>query len=377
MSESTSRLRPLRSPRLWLLAFAVWSLPVVVFSVLPVLMQPEPSLARLRDLFLRQGAVWYLWAFFTPLILQLARRWPLGYGRQRRFVLRHVLTATALGILFNIAFMAMNYAFRSAEWPAEFSFSRALIVGLTLWLPFTFVVYALLVSMGLAIEYSTRLRERELAATRLESRLFEAQLATLRMQLQPHFLFNALNTIAMLVRSGDTRTSVRMLARLSELLRQVLDGASAQEIALEEEIRLVERYLEIEQLRFGDRMSVTVSAPECLRDALVPNLLLQPIVENAIRHGISRRAASGRLEVHAERAGDDLVLRVVDDGPGLPPEWHADETTGIGIRNTRARLAHLYGSSARFTARSLEDGGVEVTIVLPYHTQHATEPVHA
>ena len=377
MSERKERRSPLRSPRLWLLAFAVWSLPVMVFSVLPVLMQPEPSSARLVQLFLRQGVVWYLWAIFTPLVLHLAQRWPLGYGQPRRNILRHVGAAAVLGVIFNVAFMALNYAFRAEEWPDEFRLAQALLVGLTLWLPFTYMVYSLIVSVGLSIDYSVRLRERELAATRLESKLFEAQLAALRMQLQPHFLFNALNTIAMLVRSGDTRTSVRMLARLSELLRQVLDGAGAQEIPLEEELRLVERYLEIEQLRFGDRMSVAITAPECLRDALVPNLLLQPIVENAIRHGISRRTASGRIELHAERRADELVIRVHDDGPGLPVNWLPENAAGIGIRNTRTRLAHLYGERARFSAQNDPAGGVEVVIVLPYHTQPELSPVHA
>jgi LytS/YehU family sensor histidine kinase len=189
------------------------------------------------------------------------------------------------------------------------------------------------------------------------------------MQLQPHFLFNALNTVAMLVRQGDSQSAVRMLARLSELLRHILEEAGEQEASLEEELDLLTRYLEIEQVRFGDRLEVTVDLDEDARHALVPNLLLQPLAENAIRHGIARRAASGRIELSARREADRLILQLRNDGPDLPGGWSLDAGAGIGLRNTAARLRHLYGDAATLRLINSAEGGVEARVYIPYHTR--------
>lgn len=369
--------RPRLSGRasLWLLAFAIWSLPVLVFSILPVLLQPERA-AGLLTMFMRQGLAWYLWALFTPLILWLAERWPIGPGL-RRNLLRHIGAATLLGLAFNFAFMTLSFTFRPAEWPEHLRLARVLVTGLMVWLPFSYMVYALVASMGTAFTYYRRMRDREITASRLEARLIEAQLSALRMQLQPHFLFNALNTIAMLVRQGEARTSVRMIARLSELLRHVLDESGEPEIPLGQELLLVQRYLEIEQLRFGDRLVFECDVPAELTDALVPNLLLQPIVENAVRHGISRRAAAGRITLRARRHDGHLRLEVIDDGPGLAAD--ALLNGGLGVRNTRARLEHLYGDRAALALENAAPTGVRVRIEVPWHTADTPAPgsVHA
>jgi LytS/YehU family sensor histidine kinase len=228
-------------------------------------------------------------------------------------------------------------------------------------------VYATVAAVGYAMDFSRRLREREVVASQLQSQLKEAQLGALRMQLQPHFLFNTLNTIAMLVREGETQTSVRMLARLSDLLRHLLEDEGDQEVPVREELDFLGRYLEIEQLRFRDRLHVQLNVDEGTRDAFIPNLLLQPIVENAIQHGIARRARAGALELNVARENGSLMLSVRDDGPGLSETFSLDNLTGIGLRNTAARLHFLYGENATLDVRNAEEQGTVVTIRLPWH----------
>jgi LytS/YehU family sensor histidine kinase len=185
------------------------------------------------------------------------------------------------------------------------------------------------------------------------------------MQLQPHFLFNTLHAISALMHR-DVAAADRMIARLSELLRMSLDTASEQEVSLSRELEFIRPYLDIERNRFGDRLAVEMKIdPEAL-DAQVPNLVLQPLVENAIRHGISNRAAAGRIEIHATRLNGDVVLRVSDDGPGMPAGGAESLKLGVGLNNTRARLEHLYGGDFRFELGNASTGGFEVHVTIPY-----------
>jgi two-component system LytT family sensor kinase len=209
----------------------------------------------------------------------------------------------------------------------------------------------------------------------LKTQLAQAQLQALRTQLQPHFFFNTMNTIAMLVRNKEDAEAIRVLAGLSDLLRHVLDDARADEVPLREELDFLQRYLAIEQIRFRDRLRTDISVDPNVLDALVPNLMLQPLVENAVRHGIARRAAAGRVCVSARRDTESLVLTVQDDGPGLPEDWSLDDA-GVGLVNTRRRLAQLYGGDARLTVENAADGGVRAEVVLPYMpaTMSVAEP---
>ncbi len=198
----------------------------------------------------------------------------------------------------------------------------------------------------------------------------QAQLTALKGQLQPHFLFNTLNAIMVLVRQEKGAQAEEMLARLSDLLRCVLDEVEAQEVPLRRELEYLDLYLSIEEVRFQDRLRVGISTgPETL-DALVPHLGLQPLVENAIRHGIGRRSAAGRLEIRAARVGETLEIQVEDDGPGLPPGGpSSQEVQGIGLANTRARLRQLYGGAAALTLENGPDGGAVATLVVPYRAE--------
>ena len=211
-------------------------------------------------------------------------------------------------------------------------------------------------------------RDRALRAAQLESQLAQARLETLRAQLNPHFLFNALNTIAMLVRRNAGQEAIRGVVSLSELLRKVLAGTGAIEVALRDELGVIEHYLGIEQLRFGSRLKVRIAAdPETL-DALVPSLVLQPLVENAVRHGIAQSREGGTVEVRCRRANGSLIINVRDNCIGLPEGWDPLTSGGIGLANTRERLLRLYQRDQRFDVRNAPDGGALATISIPFHT---------
>jgi signal transduction histidine kinase len=357
---------PWRMRRVWVISFLVWTIPAAAFTVL-VAFAPEHTNATqsIFLLFVRQGLPWYFWALLTPFILSLGDRVPVDTTPRTRTVLLHATAGILTGVLFGIVWLAILSA--SAVPPERPLTAVGALRSLVFFVPFSCGVYATIAAVGYAMYLSRRLREREVVASRLQSQLREAHLGALRMQLQPHFLFNTLNTIAMLVREGEAQTSVRMLARLSDLLRRLLEENSEQEVRVREELEFLGRYLEIEQLRFQDRLRVEMNVEEGTRDAYIPNLVLQPIVENAIKHGISRRAAASALRLNVARENGSLVLSVCDDGPGLEPTFSIDQLTGIGLRNTATRLQYLYGDDATLDVRNAPAHGTIVTVRIPYH----------
>src|SRR6266851_5442556 len=239
------------------------------------------------------------------------------------------------------------------------AFSRALVALFV----YNLLIYWVIVSISHAVEYYRKYQERELGAAELEKRLAQAKLQALQMQLNPHFLFNTLNSISSLMHK-DVEAADRMIAQLSDLLRHTLESSDAQEVALEEELDFLRRYLDIQQTRFGERMKVEMEiAPETLA-ARVPNLILQPLVENAIRHGIAPRAAPGRIVLSAQRQGEWLELEVRDNGEGLPENQPPAE--GIGLSNTRARLQQLYPQRFRLRFGPALEGGLAVRIQIPF-----------
>jgi hypothetical protein len=218
----------------------------------------------------------------------------------------------------------------------------------------------------LATSYYRESQERE----QIEVRLAQARLESLKLQLHPHFLFNTLNTITALI-GTDPVAAERVVAGLSELLRVSLHNAGEQEVPLERELKLLEPYLEIQQIRFQDRLTISLSVAPETRRALVPNLVLQPLVENAIRHGIAPRASAGRIEIEAERRNGTLHLRVTDDGVGLTHAPGRALREGVGLGNTRARLQYLYGAEHRFELHGGPAGGFTVEIAIPFHLAQA------
>ena len=226
--------------------------------------------------------------------------------------------------------------------------------------------------MSHALDYYRKYRERERRALQLETRLAQAQLDALRMQLQPHFLFNTLNSISVLM-AEDVKAARRMLTRLSDLLRKSLENEGAHEVSLRDELEFLESYLEIEQTRFQDRLTIRMNVDPAALDARVPNLILQPLVENAIRHGIAPRAAAGTIEIRAGRQNGMIELQVSDNGAGLGGASVESLMKGIGLSNTQARLEQLYGARASFELRERDEGGLTVTIAIPFRSQFSRD----
>jgi two-component system LytT family sensor kinase len=307
---------------------------------------------------------WYSWALLTPGILWLARRFPFERETWLRSVPVHVagvfaatLAHVTLVMLGRMAIYTLDGE-SPGEWGSEFQ--RMFFLNFD----YETMTYWTIVGVSHALRYHYESQDRALRASRLETRLMEAQLQTLQRQLQPHFLFNTLNTIAALMHR-DVEAADAMLARLGDLLRMSFETLGVQEVSLEQELDFLRKYVAIEQARFRERLDVTFEvAPDAL-DCLVPNLLLQPLVENAIRHGIGPRIGPGHVLVRASRSGSVLELEVRDDGVGVPAAKLSDLEHGVGLSNTRSRLAHLYGDQHRFEVRRPAGGGLSVVIAIP------------
>ncbi|HEX8492181.1 MAG TPA: histidine kinase [Pyrinomonadaceae bacterium] len=318
-----------------------------------------------------QLTVWYIWGCLSPLILGMGRRFPC----EGRAWLRGLLVHLALGVIIAAIHTAAATSLRMLIQPFDvWSDTRPFLLQyqseLRTFFLFDFFVYWAILGVGYAFDYRERYRERETLASQLKAQLAEARLESLKMQLHPHFLFNTLHTIAGLVRGNEKAPAVNMIVGLSDLLRRALDNADEQEVSLREELKFTELYLDIQKARFSDRLTVRMEiAPETL-GALVPNLILQPLVENAIRHGISLNDSAGVIVINTYRDDDMLRIRVCDDGPGLQSGWRMEESEGIGLANTSERLKHLYGTQHRFELRNGESGGMTVAIAIPFRVSY-------
>jgi two-component system LytT family sensor kinase len=304
-------------------------------------------------------AVWEFWLIPTAAIVWLSRRLPVIPPR-RVSILMHILAANVIGIAHGLYWLGLMILIRpydrmTAE-PSQLDVPRILFFRL----PLEWILYCLVLGAALALDFYERYRERELRAAQLETSLAEARLRALELQLQPHFLFNTMNAISALVRNRRNDEAVTMMAGLSELLRYTLDHAGEQQVALEEEVAVLRRYLEIQHARFPDRMSFDIDLSPDARRGAVPTLLLQPLAENAVRHGIAVSAAPGVVEVRAFRRGGRLLIEVFNSGVLVAPS-----EGGIGVRNTRERLQHLYGDDGQFDLANA-DGGVLASLSIPW-----------
>ena len=320
----------------------------------------------------------YLSALFTPLVVLAGKRWPLEAPWRKVLALHIVLSLVwASG---KLSLEALFHLTWNQFWPIE----PMITVGSEFTLVFLFglntslVAYWVVLSIQAAIRNHHRYREQseaalrsELRASQLETQVAQARLGALKAQLQPHFLFNTLNAIVVLVRQQKGRQAEETLARFSDLLRAVLADMDAQEVSLARELEYLKLYLAIEQLRFSDRLRVEIDVEPELMDAAVPHMGLQPLVENAVRHGIGRRADAGLIRIRARRQGERLLVSVEDDGPGFEPS-RATAGMGLGLANTRARLRQLYGDAGDLrvgdgAARPERARGAVVTMSLPFH----------
>lgn len=303
-----------------------------------------------------------LWAILGLVAIALTRRFPLERGRLARGLAVHLPAALVLSLLEGCAsfgvFRAMGMFAGSKSPPGQIM--GLMVIGK---LHTNLLTYAAIVGVAHLIDYYRRFRDRELRSSRLEAKLTRAELEVLKMQLHPHFLFNTLHAISTLMHR-DIEAADRMLTNLGDLLRLASADVGAQEVTLSQELEFIGRYLEIQRIRFPDRLRITMEVSPETVDALVPSLVLQPLVENAIRHGIAPRASGGQLMVRAARKDETLELRVEDDGPGLAQG--ASPKAGVGLGNTRARLEQLYGIRHRFELGERVGGGLAVVLVIPF-----------
>jgi len=308
---------------------------------------------------------WLPWALATPLVIYLARRYPIVRGMSVRTICVHLAAfalisavaeswSTVLQMLFN--------PWNNRKWP---TFVDTWTTSLTFQVLTFLIVYALILTVTYVADARESMARQMTETSRLNEELSKAQLAALRRQMEPHFMYNTLNSIAGLVRDQRNDAAVSMIVGLSEFLRRSSEDSHRSQVALREEVEYLQRYLDIQKVRFGERLQVSVDIPAELLCAQVPNLLLQPLVENAIKHGIAKRVAGGNVRVAGACHDGNLCLTVYNDGPSLPADWEATQT-GVGIGNLRTRLQILHGNGSELQLRRTNPGGVEVVVKLPF-----------
>lgn len=314
---------------------------------------------------------WTLWALLVPAIVWLARRFPLDSGPYFKGVVQHFFFGAAVTaielMLFTTAEWFVINPFAAAPTPA---FMTGLWVNISFWYPYGLLVYWIIAIATQAFETSRRSREQELEAAHLREELTRAQLTTLRMQLNPHFLCNTLNTASVFMRDGRSEDAIEVVVSLGDLLNHTLDSMDTPEVTLKEELEFIDRYLEIERKRFSDRLQTRVSVEESLLEARVPNMILQPLVENAIRHGLAGKRGGGCVEITANTRNGDLEITVLDDGPGFGGSSRRNR--GVGLDNTARRIERLYGGAGALDLGNRDAGGAIVTITLPLRREAST-----
>jgi len=309
---------------------------------------------------------WLVLGILIPITYFLGRRFPLRGAHLKRHIAIHFVGALVLcvgwaGLGITVGLLLGTTVESNAGWMLRT-------------LPWGVFMYFTTLGCVHALTYFAEVREREGQAARLAAQVAEARLTALRNQINPHFLFNSLNALLVLIRDSDTKNAERMLELLGELLRQVLTSDERQEVSLEEELRFLDDYLAIAQIRFSDRLRIVRSVDPALTAALVPQFVLQPLVENALRHGIGESVTGGTIEIGARRDADDVVLWVADDGAGLAT---VPNGVGVGLRNTRERIETLYRTRATLELTPRPGGGTLAQVRIPYRRAGTTRPNEA
>lgn len=319
-------------------------------------------------LFFTTAAAWIFWAVATPVILLLSRRFPLSAAWWWRNLPVHLAAALGISVLRIAWSAALEWAVNPLVLDPHPSYRTMFLTMVYMQFHTGLIVYGATLTIEHTIDSIRRLARREAEAARLASELSRVQLEALRRQLEPHFLFNTLNGISGLVREKQNDAAVEMIAGLSDLLRRVLEDSGRQLVPLAEEVSFLESYIDLQSMRFGDRLKVTVDIPAGLYPALVPPLVLQPLFENAIEHGIGKLVEGGEILVTARESQGILSIHLYNDGPALSLAA-AGERAGVGLSNTRGRLTTLYGAESSVELRNRNGPGVETVIRLPYRTE--------
>ncbi|HUP90388.1 MAG TPA: histidine kinase [Longimicrobiales bacterium] len=352
MNESVLNQR-----RVWIAGFAIWTLLALLGALQNIstnrAFAPNISLDY-SWIFVRSFWSWYSCALFTPWIIWLTRRFRFERQHLARNIVIHLAGFVAFLFVKANIFVYVGHSARLIS--QNFTAKQEFIADAFSLL----IMYWTVVAVWYAWEYYNRFRERELSASRLETQLMQVRLEALRAQLHPHFLFNALNALSTLIHK-DANAADEMVIRIGDLLRQTLDANAPQEVPLREELETLERYLAIMRIRLGERLQVSVDVDAAAADVMVPNMILQPLVENALRHGIGQKTDSGKLVIRGHIVAEELELEVVDDGAGPP----RDLVEGVGLTNTRERLAQLYNGRHTLEIMPITPRGTSVRVTIP------------
>jgi signal transduction histidine kinase len=367
IAANKSGMPAVRWLRWIVLAFSFWTAVGLVFAL--------PRLANgavWQDTLLSSLAEWWSWGLLAPVVVAVDQCLPLSSRQLARRLAPHLLLGPVLTVGYIYLFAALQAAIGVGTWSqlSDGRFVGHALQGMFLW---SLLVYCLIVGVWKAHMYHRHYLSAELRMERLERSFSEARLNALRMQLDPHFLFNALNTISAQV-AREPKLARKMIEHLGNLLRLSLDSKSRREIPLVEELAFLDHYLAIQKIRFGDALSIEISVSPDTKHALVPNLFMQPLVENAIRHGISPRSGGGKIIVTAHAEDRRLEITVTDDGVGLPADWSLQNQGGLGLSVTRERISgiHPHGSS-HFAVHRRAEGGTEVQISFPLRLNEADD----
>lgn len=315
-------------------------------------------------LFATEVAAWLPWALATPFVIHLARRHPIVPAPTARGIAAHLLALLAITMAAEAWSAALQMLFNPwahGQAPEFFDTLGATLIFHGLICVFA---YALILTITYLVDSRDKVARKVTETAQLNAELSQAQLAALSRQMEPHFMFNTLNSIAGLVRDGRNPAAVSMIVGLSEILRRSSQDSHKPEVTLAEEVEYLQRYIDIQKVRFGERLAYSVDIPEALLGAPVPSLLLQPLVENAIKHGLAERVAGGEIRVAAMRKDATLRLSVYNDGPGFAAGWES-KRAGVGLANLRRRLQIMHGDAADLLVRNVDGGGVEVVVTLP------------
>jgi sensor histidine kinase YesM len=345
------------------LIWGVWTIVTVFFSTQAYFTNWDPRRTMpYSQALISQASACYLWAFATPVVLWLAQRYRIERRNWLRRLLLHLLLSLAVvSVLLVINFPVFYYLLGQAQFMSRFRLFIFFYNNLDRWL----LIYWVILMISHAFNYYSNYRKGELKASELRTQLVQSQLEALKMQVHPHFLFNTLHSISAML-SKDTEGARKMITRLGDFLRLTLENSGSLEVTLKQEIEFLNGYLEIERIRFQDRLTTDIRVDPEVLDVRVPNLILQPIVENAMRHAIGH-SASGRVEVVAAPRNGVVRIEVRDNGPGIQPDGILDlrRGRGVGLANTQARLVGLYGDAASFQLSNNPSGGLVVTLEIP------------
>jgi len=360
MTDRETRLRTTG----WAWIAAIWIAGGLFEAIQSVLFMHAIGRKHAWLIFGTEMASWLPWALATPLLISLARRYEIIRSTTFRTAAAHLAAFAAISLVAELWFAVLQVLFNPWDYPQQPVFIDTLRTSLLFQILMYLLVYALILIVTYVIDARENLARQMTEKARLSDELSKSKLAALRQQMEPHFMFNTLNSITGLVRDRKNDAAVSMIVGLSEFLRRGLDESHRSEVTLEEEVEYLHRYVEIQKVRFGERLQVSMNIPAELLCAQVPSLMLQPLVENAIKHGIAKRANGGAVRIAGARENDNLCLRVYNDGTDSPAEWPATHS-GVGLGNLRTRLEILHGKGCALQLTRTPTGAAEVVVSLP------------